>query len=105
MNSKALTLLGFASKAGKLEFGMVKSGECLKKNKSALIVCASDISAKSQKEIAFLTHNKNIDIVILENVTQQELSAAVGRNCGIISVNDNGFAGAISKTLGGYAND
>lgn len=84
---------------------MAKTGECIKKNMSALVVCAGDVSAKSQKEIAFLTHNKSISAVTLQDVTQQELSAAVGRNCGIISVNDKGFALAISKTLGGYAND
>ncbi len=105
MNNKALTLLGFASKAGKLQFGMAKARESIKNNKSRLIVYACDLSAKSQKEIVFFAHNKNINSSVLENVTAQELSSAVGRKCGIISVDDNGFAGAIFKTLGGYAND
>ncbi len=105
MTGKVLTLLGFAAKAGNLEFGMDKARESIKKNRSKLIVCACNLSPKSQKEIAFFAHNKNIDSIILENITIENLSAAVGRKCGIISVNDNGFANAISKTLGGYAND
>lgn len=105
MTGKVLTLLGFARKSGNLEFGMDKARESIKKNKSKLIVCACDLSPKSQKEIAFFAHNKNINSIILENITIEDLSAAVGRKCGIISVNDNGFANAISKTLGGYAND
>lgn len=105
MTGKVLTLLGFASKSGNLQFGMDKARECIKKNRSKLIVCACDLSPKSQKEIAFFAHNKNIGCIILENITIENLSTAVGKKCGIISVNDNGFANAISKTLGGCAND
>lgn len=104
-NNKILTLLGFASKAGKLGFGMLQSVECLKKNKAKLIVLAYDVSEKSKKEILFFTHNKNVDTVTLDEVTMETLSAAVGKRCGIISVNDNGFADSICKILGGYAND
>ncbi len=105
MKSKVLSLLGFASKAGKLQFGMAKAVESVKKDKSQLLICANDVSQKSKKEVAFLAHNKNLNWVTLQDVTIDELSAAVGRKCGIISVNEEGFAKAISKILGGYAND
>ncbi len=105
MSSKALTLLGFASKAGKLQFGMQKTDESIKKNKTKLIVTACDLSDKSKKEILFFARNKNISVVTLNEVTIEKLSTAVGRKCGIISVNDEGFADAICNTLGGYAND
>ncbi|MBE6786913.1 MAG: hypothetical protein E7537_01035 [Ruminococcaceae bacterium] len=105
MKNKVLTLLGFASKAGKLQFGMAKSQESVRKEKSQLLICANDVSQKSKKEIAFMAHNKDLNWVTLQGVTIEELSAAVGRKCGIVSVNDNGFAKAISKVLGGYAND
>lgn len=105
MKNKTLTLLGFAAKAGKLSFGMSKTLEALKSNKSEIIVCAENISEKSKKEISFFSHNKSIDLFILNEITIEMLSAAVGRQCGIISVNDNNFATAISKILGGNAND
>ena len=104
-NNKALTLLGFASKAGKLEFGMAKSLEEIKKNRSKLIVTACDVSEKSKKEVLFFAHNKSIRVVTFPDVTIEDLSAAVGRQCGIISVCDNGFADSIFNILGGYAND
>lgn len=84
---------------------MSKASESVKSNKSRFLICASDVSDKSKKEIAFLAHNKNLNLHTFCDVTIDELSAAVGRKCGIISVNDNGFAQAISKILGGYAND
>ncbi len=101
MNSKILTLLGFASKAGKLSFGMNDAKVSLEKGKSKLIITASDVSQKSQKEIKFFSANKNVNVITLESISIETLSEAVGRKCGIISVNDNGFADAI----GGYAND
>lgn len=102
MNNKILTLLGFASKAGKLSFGMDMSLASLKAGKSFLIVCAFDISDKSKKEIGFHTQNKNVPFITLTDVNIDTVSKAVGRKCGIISVNDKSFADAIK---GGYAND
>lgn len=97
MNNKVLTLLGFATKAGKLSFGMEAVKTSIKTNKTKLVVVAHDVSAKSQKEIAFFTNNKDIKILVLENIDIIELSAAVGRKCGIISVNDENFAETIVK--------
>lgn len=97
MNNKILTLLGFATKAGKLSFGMEAVKTSIKTNKSKLVVVAHDVSAKSQKEIAFFTSNKEIKFLVLENISLTELSAAVGRKCGIISVNDENFAETIFK--------
>ena len=103
LNNKVLALLGFASKAGKLSFGMNEAKVALEKGKSKLIIVACDVSAKSQKEINFFSSNKDIKVLTLESITIETVSEAVGRKCGIISVNDSGFADAIS--LGGYAND
>ena len=97
MNNKTLTLLGFASKAGKLAYGMQKVIEAIKKNKACLIVIACDLSDKSKKEILFFTSNKNLRVVTLNDVTVENLSTAVGRKCGILAVLDNGFADAINN--------
>ncbi len=105
MNNKVLTLLGFAAKAGKLQYGVQKTAECLKKDTARLIVCACDLSEKTKKEILFFASREKINVVILEDVTIEKLSAAIGRKCGTVSVNDQGFADAISKISGGYAND
>ncbi len=104
--NKTLTLLGFASKALKLEYGMQKTIEALKKNRSKLIVTASDLSEKSKKEILFYANKQNIRLLTLD-VTVENLSTAVGRKCGVISVNDNGFADAIfnNQEANSNAND
>lgn len=102
MNDKILTLLGFAAKAGRLSFGMDMSISSIKAGKSFLIVCATDVSDKSKKEIGFHTLNKNVPLIVLTDMDIATVSKAVGRKCGIISVNDKLFAEAIR---GGYAND
>lgn len=94
--------MGFASKARKLSYGMNDAKTSLNKGKAKLIIVASDVSEKSQKEIRFLSSNKDINVITLESITIETVSNAVGRKCGIISVNDSGFADAI---LGGYANE
>lgn len=100
--AKSLTLLGFAAKAGKLSFGMDMSKTAVKSGKSFLVVCACDVSEKSQKEIAFFANSNNISLISLKDIDIEAMSKAVGRKCGIISVNDKSFAEAIK---GGYAND
>ncbi len=106
ISSKILTLLGFAAKALKLEYGMQKSIEAIKKNRSKLIVIASDLSEKSKKEISFYATKQNIRLRTID-VTIEKLSTAVGRKCGVISVNDNGFADAIfnNQEANSNAND
>lgn len=94
MNSKMLTLLGFAAKAGKLCYGMDTATAAVKGKKSRLVITAADISEKSRKEIQFYGAKFNTE-VILSDINIDELSHAVGKRCGIISVNDEGFAKAI----------
>ncbi len=99
MKNKALALLGFGTKAGKLSFGFSKATEALQKNKARLVITASDVSPKTKKEITFYAEKKGIEILTLENTEIFELSNAVGHKCGIISVNDEGFAEAIKEEI------
>lgn len=95
MNKDKITaLLGFAAKAGKLSYGFDSSVESLKKGKSFLLLVAEDISQKSLKEIAFFAEKYHTQHIILEGIDIKAVSDAVGRKCGIISVNDKGFANA-----------
>jgi len=95
LTNKILTLLGFAAKAGKLSFGMDSSAEAIKKSKSKLIITAFDISEKSLKEINFHAQKNNVRVVTLDDCNIEELSHAVGKKCGILSVNDIGFRDGI----------
>lgn len=97
MKNKILTLLGFASKAGKLSYGQAASLEAMGKQKTKLLVVANDVSAKSQKELRFYAEKNKIPYLLLEETGITELTNAVGRSCGAVSVNDASFADAIKN--------
>ena len=105
-NNKIFSLLGFAAKAGKLSYGFEATLSAVKSNKSRLVIIAEDISPKSRKEIAFFAEKKGIKYITTEGIDIKAVSDAVGRKCGIISVNDSGFADTCAAYLqGGMAND
>ena len=107
LTDKVLTLLGFAAKAGKLSYGMNSTVSSILTNKAKLAVLSGEISPKSQKEIIFYANKKNIPVTVFEEFDIQTLSDAVGRKCGIISINDSSFADALAKAgnTGGNANE
>ncbi len=104
-NNKLLTLLGFASKARKLSFGMEGSIYSIKNGFAKLGIVASDISDKSKKEVKFFCDKNNVSFIEID-FKIEELSHAVGKKAGILSVNDKGFADSIYRIYeGGNAND
>ncbi len=100
MENKILTLLGFASKAQKLSFGSADSIASIKKGKAKLIVLASDISEKTQKEIRYFAQKQDLTVILLASVDSKTLSNAIGRRCGAVAVNDSSFSGAIKEEYG-----
>ncbi len=106
MNKKILTLLGFAAKSGNLSYGMQATKYSVLGKKAKLVLISYEISEKSRKEMAFVCEKCAVECVILEEFDINTVSAAIGRKCGILSVNDKQFASSVLKTLqGGNAND
>ena len=107
MRNKLLALLGFAAKSGNLSYGMAKARESLSKRKAKLAVSAADVSEKSRKEIGFFCEKHKVKLLVLEGVDISAVSDAGGRRCGILTINDSGFADAFLKAYveGGKAND
>ena len=99
MKGKIFTLLGFASKAGKLGFGFDSALSAVKQKKAKIVVCAEDLSAKSLKEITYFANKSNIPVFSLKGINSETLSKAVGRKCGMLSVNENGFAEALKEEI------
>jgi len=99
MNNKIITLLGFASKAGKLSYGFDTTCQSVKQQKAKLVVCAEDISPKSFKEITFFAEKSNVSVFSLKGITIATLSQAIGRKCGMISVNEKGFAQSLKEEI------
>ena len=106
MNNYFLTLLGFSAKAGKLSFGTHATEFAISSKKAKLVVAAEDISAKSVKELKFKADKHNIPVIILRGIDTQLLSKRVGKNCGIVAINDDEFAKSIyNKYKEEIAND
>ncbi len=99
MNDKILTLLGFASKAGKLSYGFDAVKTALMQSKSKLVLMANDTSAKTKKEITFFSDKFKTEVLILEAYDMETLSHAVGRKCGVVSVNDSSFAQGLLSAI------
>lgn len=105
MKPNDLCLLGFARKSNNLSVGMDASVTAIKRGKAQLLFLASDISAKSKKEIEFLCSKHNVSVYSSE-FTMDCIAEHLGKRVGILSVNSKQFADSIlSKTKGGNADD
>ncbi len=100
MNNKLLTLLGFATKSGNLSFGLKAAVFSASIGKAKLMIVCNDISEKSIKEVRFHAEKHKVKVMELKNIDTFTLTNAVGRKCGVVSVNDSSFADAILN-LGG----
>ena len=93
--ASVLSYLGLARKAGKLSVGFAASKEACLKTKAKLVLIASDISEKSEKEIRYFSGGK----IPVERIpyTIYEVSQNIGTKAGIVAVLDDGFADALKK--------
>ncbi len=96
-NDPILSYLGLARKAGKLSVGFAASKESCQRGKAKFVAIASDISAKSEKEIRYFSGGK----IPVERIpyTIFEVSAKIGIKAGIVAVCDEGFANALTKAI------
>lgn len=94
IHEKLLTLLGFCRKAGKLVVGTGRVTELIQKGGYALVLVASDISSKSEKELRFAAA-KGKAVVERVNFTTAQISKAIGTPAGIVATADDGFCKAI----------
>lgn len=100
MPSKALSLLGMARAAGKLTVGFDAVVALAGEGKAALVVLASDLSEKSEKELRFQTRAVPVRVVRL-TADKDTVGAAVGakKPIGILAVSDIGFADALTRVI------
>ena len=98
---KVASLIGFATKAGKLTFGCeltVGSVRQRKRNGAILMLCASDASENTKKRVYNCGAYYKVPVGIL-GMTGDELSSVTGKQnfVAVIGVTDAGFADAIQK--------
>ena len=92
--SKILTLLGFCRKAGKLVFGTEKVTELIKRQKPCLVLLASDISPKTEKELKYHANGSNTVFIRLP-FDRETVAHATGTTAGVLATADEGFTKAI----------
>ena len=96
--SKIFGLLTICRKAGRLVTGFDMSAETLGKGKAELVILASDISPKTEKEIRFFAAKKNVN-VLKSDIPMNEIGLTPGRNTAVITICDSGFAARFTELL------
>lgn len=93
-NDKILTLLGFCRKAGKLIVGTEKVTELVQKGDNCLVILASDISAKTEKELRFKANGGKAVFLRIKN-DRDTVGHATATTAGVLAITDEGFCKAI----------
>lgn len=101
---KALTLLGFCRKAGKLVFGTEKVTELIKKGGFCLVILSEDISQKTEKELRYQANGRNVVFIRLQ-FDRKTVAHATGTTAGVLATANEGFAKAVSKAILQGGND
>lgn len=98
MNDRILSLLGLCRRAGKLVIGADPCIESMVKGKARLIIYAEDFSHNSLKPVLAQAQRANVRVLEI-NRNKDELSFSIGRLCGVLSIEDRGFADKLATLV------
>ncbi len=98
MNDRILSLLGICRRAGKLTIGADPSIDSIQRHKAKLIIFASDFSKGSSKPVLIAAHAAGVNTFTLDR-SKDEVSLAVGKLCGVMAVEDKGFADKLKMLI------
>ena len=98
MNDRVLSFLGLCRRAKKLVIGAEICEQSIREGKSLLILHASDASQNSLKRVKRAAEECGIT-VLDSGRSKDELSAALGRLCAVLSVEDRGFADKLAAMI------
>lgn len=99
MDNKLFGLLSMCRKSGRMALGFDMSKEAAEKGKAELIVLASDISPKTEKEVRFFSDKHSVKTV-KTNLTIDDFFHGIGKKVGIVAVCDKGFAKKAESLIG-----
>ena len=98
MNDRVLSFLGLCRRAKKLVIGADIREQSIREGKSLLILHASDASQNSLKRVKRAAEECGVS-VLDSGRSKDELSAALGRLCAVLSVEDRGFADKLAAMI------
>ena len=98
MNDKFLSLLGMARRAGKVSLGHDAAISSIVKSKACLCVLSAEGSDRLKREVEHACNYQGKSIpLLITDYTISELSFAIGSKAAVITVDDEGFAKALSE--------
>ena len=97
--NKALSVMGLARRAGKLNWGYDTAVEVMKTGNCSLMLTAGDLSDKTKKNVRFEAERCGVPYIETA-FTIEEISAAIGKKAGVIAICDGGFAKKLIQELG-----
>ena len=98
MNDRILSFLGLCRRAGKLVIGADITVESIENGKSQLVILAEDFSIRSSKNVLMAAEKNNVKTFTI-NRSKDEMSFALGKLCGVLSVEDKGFADKLKQLI------
>ena len=98
MNDRVLSFLGLCRRAKKLVIGAEVCEQSIKEGKSLLILHASDASKNSLTRVKKAADERGVS-ALDSGKSKDELSAALGRLCAVLSVEDKGFADKLALMI------
>ncbi|MEG0571095.1 MAG: ribosomal L7Ae/L30e/S12e/Gadd45 family protein [Oscillospiraceae bacterium] len=100
---KIAQMICMAKRAGKLILGFDVVKQALQKDEAELILIASDVSPKTEKEIMFFLEKFDGDFLKVD-ITLDEFWFLIGKRVGVIAVTDQGFSDKIKTLVTSHTN-
>ena len=91
MNDRLLSLLGIARRAGRISLGNDPVLSSITEGKARLVLLCPDLSQRTRKGIETNAEAFGVPLVTITQ-TMDQVGMSLGKRCGIISLNDEGFA-------------
>ncbi len=82
--------LSLCMRARRLVYGFETVKHSVQSGAAVLLLTASDVSAKTCKEVDFLSRTHHVPHLTL-STSMEELSHIIGKKTGVISITDEGF--------------
>lgn len=96
MNSKVLSMIGMAKKAGKAVSGEFLCDKSIKDGSSRLVIIASDASEGTKKSLVNACKYYEVDYIEYSDMDSLGKFTGGGDRAAV-SINDDNFAGAVMK--------
>ena len=93
--NRALSALGLARRAGKLNWGFDTAVEAMRSGACGVVILAAD---KTKKNVRFEAEKYHVS-VLEPAFTMEEISAAIGKKAGVLAVCDRGFAEKLKQLI------